>query len=293
MPAADRRAPGRAASRSSSGSASWRDARAPGRAQPAAHPRARVRRRRAAARRRRDLRLVRPLLLRAVPPAAHDAGSGSTRTSHVDGHRAHRGRRRRRATAWCSRCRTSATGTSPARGSRARATRSRWSPSRSSRPSCSSGSSRPASRSACASIPLVADGRRRGAAARCAPTRSCACSCDRDLTGDGVEVEFFGERTTLPGGPGDARAAQRRAAAPGRLLLPARRRVTRSDILRPDRHRADGPPPRRRRPGHPGARPPLRGADPGRSPSSGTCCSPTGPATADRPCWVRRPGRLR
>ncbi|HTL85561.1 MAG TPA: phosphatidylinositol mannoside acyltransferase [Acidimicrobiia bacterium] len=25
--------------------------------------------------------------------------------------------------------------------------------------------------------------------------------CDRDLTGDGVEVEFFGERTTLPAGP--------------------------------------------------------------------------------------------
>lgn len=25
--------------------------------------------------------------------------------------------------------------------------------------------------------------------------------CDRDLTGDGVEVEFFGERTRLPGGP--------------------------------------------------------------------------------------------
>ncbi|MBK9178443.1 MAG: phosphatidylinositol mannoside acyltransferase [Acidimicrobiales bacterium] len=25
--------------------------------------------------------------------------------------------------------------------------------------------------------------------------------CDRDLTGDGVEVEFFGERTTLPPGP--------------------------------------------------------------------------------------------
>ncbi|MEX2100307.1 MAG: phosphatidylinositol mannoside acyltransferase [Acidimicrobiia bacterium] len=25
--------------------------------------------------------------------------------------------------------------------------------------------------------------------------------CDRDLTGDGVEVEFFGERTTMPGGP--------------------------------------------------------------------------------------------
>ena len=25
--------------------------------------------------------------------------------------------------------------------------------------------------------------------------------CDRDLAGDGVEVEFFGERTTMPGGP--------------------------------------------------------------------------------------------
>ena len=25
--------------------------------------------------------------------------------------------------------------------------------------------------------------------------------CDRDLTGDGAQVEFFGERTTLPGGP--------------------------------------------------------------------------------------------
>jgi KDO2-lipid IV(A) lauroyltransferase len=25
--------------------------------------------------------------------------------------------------------------------------------------------------------------------------------CDRDLTGDGIEVEFLGERTTLPAGP--------------------------------------------------------------------------------------------
>ena len=28
-----------------------------------------------------------------------------------------------------------------------------------------------------------------------------ALLCDRDLTGTGPEVEFFGERTTLPGGP--------------------------------------------------------------------------------------------
>jgi KDO2-lipid IV(A) lauroyltransferase len=39
--------------------------------------------------------------------------------------------------------------------------------------------------------------------------------CDRDLTGDGCEVEFFGERTTLPGGP--ATLAFRRGAP----LLPA------------------------------------------------------------------------
>jgi phosphatidylinositol dimannoside acyltransferase len=38
---------------------------------------------------------------------------------------------------------------------------------------------------------------------------------DRDLTGDGVEVEFFGERTTLPGGP--ATLALRTGAA----LFPA------------------------------------------------------------------------
>ncbi len=31
--------------------------------------------------------------------------------------------------------------------------------------------------------------------------RVLALLCDRDLSGDGVEVELFGERTTLPGGP--------------------------------------------------------------------------------------------
>jgi len=39
--------------------------------------------------------------------------------------------------------------------------------------------------------------------------------CDRDLTGDGVDVEFFGERTTLPGGPA---MVALRSGAP---LLPA------------------------------------------------------------------------
>jgi KDO2-lipid IV(A) lauroyltransferase len=34
-----------------------------------------------------------------------------------------------------------------------------------------------------------------------ADNRVVALLCDRDLTGDGVAVEFFGEQTTLPGGP--------------------------------------------------------------------------------------------
>ena len=37
---------------------------------------------------------------------------------------------------------------------------------------------------------------------------------DRDLSGDGVEVEFFGERTTLPGGPTLSRSVPRRRSSP-------------------------------------------------------------------------------
>ena len=44
---------------------------------------------------------------------------------------------------------------------------------------------------------------------------------DRDLTGDGVEVEFFGERTTLPGGPATL------ALRTGATLLPAARLLSR------------------------------------------------------------------
>ena len=38
---------------------------------------------------------------------------------------------------------------------------------------------------------------------------------DRDLSGDGIDVEFFGERTTLPGGPATL------ALRTGATLLPA------------------------------------------------------------------------
>ena len=103
---------------------------------------------------------------------------------------------------------------------------------------------------------------------------------DRDLTGDGVEVEFFGERTTMPAGPAMARAAR------GAPLLPA------GCYFRPD-----GPP----RDRHPrGALPTERrgklrddvgrvtqdlahrfeDAHPGGARRTGTCCSPTGRATA-------------
>lgn len=44
-----------------------------------------------------------------------------------------------------------------------------------------------------------------GAAAACVralkANRVVCLVCDRDLVGDGIEVPFFGERTTLPGGP--------------------------------------------------------------------------------------------
>jgi len=49
-------------------------------------------------------------------------------------------------------------------------------------------------------VPLGPDAGR--AAVRALRDRHVLCLvCDRDLPGDGVEVEFFGERTTLPAGP--------------------------------------------------------------------------------------------
>jgi lauroyl/myristoyl acyltransferase len=41
-----------------------------------------------------------------------------------------------------------------------------------------------------------------GAIAKALKANEVVCLlCDRDIQGGGVEVEFFGERTTIPGGP--------------------------------------------------------------------------------------------
>jgi phosphatidylinositol dimannoside acyltransferase len=55
-----------------------------------------------------------------------------------------------------------------------------------------------------------------GAILRALRDRRVVCLlCDRDLTGDGIDVEFFGERTTLPAGPATL------ALRTGAPLLPA------------------------------------------------------------------------
>ena len=75
--------------------------------------------------------------------------------------------------------------------------------------------------------------------------------CDRDIDGDGVEVEFFGERTTLPAGPATLGAAHRRAACcpSGCYFEGATGHHAVVQAAAPGR--APGPAPRRRRAGSP------------------------------------------
>ena len=84
---------------------------------------------------------------------------------------------------------------------------------------------------------------------------------DRDIAGDGMAVEFFGETTTLPGRAGDPGAADRRHPDPDRGVLPPAREALRADLPAAPR-RAPGPPARGCRARDPGPRPPLRGARP-------------------------------
>ena len=133
--------------------------------------------------------------------------------------------------------------------------------SASSRPSCSSGSPTSARRSGIEVVPLGPDVVDARCCGRCATTASCACCATATSTGDGVEVEFFGERTTLPGGPATL------ALRTGATLLPAavyfRPGRDHLGVVRPPLPvERDGPPARRHRADHPGARARVRGADP-------------------------------
>src|SRR4029453_15162153 len=115
--------------------------------------------------------------------------------------------------------------------------------------------------------------------------------CDPDLVGGGIEVEFFGETTTLPAGP--ATLALRTGApllptavyfsgkghhAAVREAAPGERRARRA------RGRAAG----RRHPHHPAPGPRARGADPGRA----GAVAPPPAQLAQRPGGDRGP-RLR
>ena len=103
------------------------------------------------------------------------------------------------------------------------------------------------------------------AVARTLQANSVVClMADRDITGDGVEVEFFGERTTLPAGPA---LLALRSGAP---LIPM------AVYFRPHGHHlarigppvpvgAGGPPARRHRSHHAGRRASLRGVHPRRA----------------------------
>ena len=120
---------------------------------------------------------------------------------------------------------------------------------------------------------------------RCAQGRLVGLLCDRDIVGNGIEVEFFGETTTFPAGP--ATLALRTGAA---LLAaavysgPGRDHTARHH---PPRSTPTGPAAcGRRRPGHRRRSPTTSSGSSGGRPSSGTSSSPTGRATGRRtePC---------
>ena len=86
---------------------------------------------------------------------------------------------------------------------------------------------------------------------RCKANHVVCLLCDRDIDGGGVEVEFFGERTTLPGRAGHARAAHRRAR-PARPPSTSGRDDHPATVRPPVPTEPRGPAARRRRPRHPG-----------------------------------------
>ncbi len=194
----------------------------PGRAQPAPRARPRLRRHRAAPRGHRDLRLVRALLLRAVPAPVVRAAVDPRRTSSACGieHVAAGVAEGRGAVlalphlgnwdfagAWLA-----LPGVHRHRGRRTgRAARAVRVVRRDARPPRDAGD------------PALAVGRHRGARARCATTRSCACSPTATSPATGSRSSSSASAPRCPAGP--ALLALRGGAplCPGRVLLPHRR----------------------------------------------------------------------
>ena len=157
-----------------------------------------------------------------LPADARGIGGGSCHVGRVRAHhhRAGGGQRRDPRVAAPRRVRLRRR---VARRSRACRRRSWW--RRSSRPRSSSGSPTSGAPIGMEVIPLGPDAAA-GVLRALRENRVVCLLSDRDIAGDGTEVEFFGETTTLPAGPADARPAHRRRADPDRGLLPAPRRST-------------------------------------------------------------------
>ena len=114
-----------------------------------------------------------------------------------------------------------------------------WSSSRSSRRSCSSGS--PSCASDLGMTVVAARTRRRAApcCGRCATTRSSCLLCDRDIDGRRRRGRVLRRAHDAAGGPGDARAAHRRAgAARPRVYFTRATTATTASCVRPCRSSA-------------------------------------------------------
>ena len=189
-----------------------------------------------------DLRHLRPLLARVVPPPRHaarpiiDAGIERRRL------RAHRRRALDAgngvilalphlggwewAGVWLRRVQA--------------ATRSPWSSSRSSRRSCSSGSSSCGERSASTSSPLGPRRRHRRARARSRPTTSCACCATATSAAAASRSSSSASARRCPAGPATLALRTGAPLLPDRRLLRRRPATTASCARRSTRSSAQG-----------------------------------------------------